>query len=134
MNLQVGVKVIIKNDDDEILLIRRSDVIDQDVAYWDIPGGRINPEEKLLQALQREVYEETGIQDIEQPRLVAAQDIFVESKNLHVVRLTYTVKSNAIEVVLSGEHTAYQWTDVEVISNLELDPYVKEVLEKEHII
>lgn len=131
MNLQVGVKVIIKNSDDEILLIRRSDVLDQEMVYWDIPGGRINPEERLQQALEREVYEETGIRQINNPILIAAQDIFVESKNLHVVRLTYTVTVSDVNVVLSKEHTAYQWTEIENIAALDVDPYINEVLEKE---
>ena len=44
------------NDQDRILLIRRTDN-----NYWSIPGGQVEPGESLPQAVTREVAEETGM-------------------------------------------------------------------------
>ena len=63
MNLQVGVKVIIRNDNGDVLLLKRTSqfLLPADSeASWDIPGGRIEPDESLRDALAREVNEEIG--------------------------------------------------------------------------
>lgn len=130
MNLQVGVKVIIKNDKAQYLFLHRSTKLstDSDVESWDIPGGRINPDESLQVALKREVKEEIGhvIQNI--PKLLVAQDIFVQAKNIHVVRLTYLIKENVTEIHLSDEHDKYQWVGEAEITSVNAEPYLAEVL------
>lgn len=47
--------IIFKKDYSEILLIKR-----MDVPVWVLPGGGVEPEESLSQAVIREVLEETG--------------------------------------------------------------------------
>ena len=62
MKLQVGVKVLIQNSNSKYLLLQRAVAMgDEKEAHWDIPGGRIEPEEALMSALAREVKEETGL-------------------------------------------------------------------------
>ena len=51
-----AVSVVVVNDADEILLIRRSDN-----GNWALPGGAIDLGESLSQAAVRETREETGI-------------------------------------------------------------------------
>ena len=94
MILQVGVKALIKNDAGQYLFLRRSERMQAEIEpHWDIPGGRIDPTERLPVALAREIMEETGMELTDEPRLVAAQDIMVEAKDLHVVRLTYVANA-----------------------------------------
>lgn len=88
MNLQVGVKALIERDG-TYLFLRRSADFKSGPQDWDIPGGRIEADEALADALRREVIEETGLSLDTIDTLLAAQDIFVPSKDLHVVRLTY---------------------------------------------
>jgi len=130
MNLQVGVKVLIKNSRGEYLFIRRSTILSTDVSEpsWDIPGGRIEPDEYLPEALRREVQEEVGhdIQSI--PVLIAAQDIFVPSKELHVVRLTYMLEENVDDIALSDEHEEYVWVHESQLETVSAEPYLGEVL------
>ena len=128
MILQVGVKALIKRGDTFLFLRRSADFKNGEQA-WDIPGGRIEPDEALESALEREVFEETGMKELAVGQLVAAQDIFVEAKDLHVVRLTYTATSEG-EVRISDEHSEYRWmTKDEVLSESHIDGYLKEVLE-----
>jgi mutator protein MutT len=130
MNLQVGVKVLIKNSANEYLFIRRSTLLATDTGKtsWDIPGGRIDPAEQLLEALRREVKEEVGHDMQSAPKLIAAQDIFVYSKDLHVVRLTYVLEENVSDIMLSDEHDEHIWVNQTELETVQAEPYLAEVL------
>mgnify|MGYP004417265662 CR=1 FL=1 len=130
MNLQVGVKAIIENSNNQYLFLRRSSEVSTDTGEtsWDIPGGRIDPGEALLDALKREIEEETGYIITTTPKLIASQDIFVSAKDLHVVRLTYTVHEDVSDIKLSDEHDAYQWVDTAEAKTINTEPYLAEVL------
>jgi len=130
MNLQVGVKALIKNSKDEYLFMRRSTILATDISEpsWDIPGGRIEPDEYLPEALKREVQEEVGYEIQSTPVLVAAQDIFVPAKELHVVRLTYTLKEDISSISLSDEHEEYVWVHESQLETVNAEPYLAEVL------
>jgi len=130
MNLQVGVKVLIQNDNGDYLFLKRRKALEHGGHdTWDIPGGRIENNESLMDALKREVMEETNLELVDRPRLIAAQDIIVAQKDLHVVRLTYMGEAKGA-VVLSDEHVEFQFTSVNEIkkSGDKLDPYLVEVL------
>jgi 8-oxo-dGTP diphosphatase len=127
--LQVGVKVLIKKEN-KYLFLRRHKNFKSGAPEWDIPGGRIEPEEALSDALAREVYEETALVLDKPAELLAAQDIFVPSKSLHVVRLTYQAPASG-KVSISNEHDEYKWmTQEEIAAEPHVDSYMKEVLEE----
>lgn len=129
MQLQIGVKVIIKNSADEYLFIRRTKLLQNDTApSWDIPGGRIDPHEPLHTALKREVKEELGVDLVADPELLTAQDIFVDRKDLHVVRLTYIAEQNINAVSLSDEHDAYKWATIKDSRSLSLEPFLAKTI------
>lgn len=129
MRLQIGVKVIIRSTEGKILLIRRSKLLqDESEPSWDIPGGRIEPEEPLDAALRREVKEELGVDIDETAMLINAQDIFVPSKNLHVVRLTYILTCSMLDIVLSEEHQEYRWVLSDDLQSMNIEPYLKQSL------
>jgi 8-oxo-dGTP diphosphatase len=131
MNLQVGVKVLIKNSDQKYLLLQRAAAMEHEAeAHWDIPGGRIEPNEPLLNALAREISEETGLTLSDTPRLLGAQDIFVAAKDLHVVRLTYIANGGG-EPVVSHEHQNVKWASLDEALNINLDPYLREILSQQ---
>ncbi len=52
-----GVRAIILNDRGEVLLQRRTDM-----ACWSLPSGSVELDETALEALKREVREETGLE------------------------------------------------------------------------
>ena len=131
MNLQVGVKVLIKNGEGAFLFLRRKNQLstDSNGTSWDIPGGRINADEKLDQALIREVQEEIGFTLKTKPVLIAAQDILVPAKELHVVRLTYLAEEDVPHITLSDEHADHTWASLGRLDTLELEPYLAEVVD-----
>ena len=129
MELQVGVKVLLKNPEGKYLLMRRSEQ-KYNSSKWDIPGGRINPGTSLGENLAREVMEETGLTLTSEPRVVCAQDIFA-TETRHVVRITYIGAAEG-EPKLSDEHTEYRWVtfvELKAMSADELDRYLKALLE-----
>ncbi len=128
MELQVGVKALLKNSEGKYLVVRRSpekypEVVDQ----WDIVGGRINPGTSLLENLKREIMEEVGLTLAEEPRLIAAQDI-LRIADRHVVRLTYIARING-QVKLDEDHSEYRWVTIDELRAIEsIDRYLKELL------
>lgn len=132
MTLQVGVKVLLKNQQNKYLLLKRNPEKYQGMATWDIVGGRIDPGSGLLENLKREVKEETGLTNLREIKLIAAQDILLADK--HIVRLTYTGNAEG-ELVLSQEHTEGKWFNTEELISIkgDIDPYFKELLENKII-
>ena len=52
-----GVRAIILNDQEDVLLQRRTDM-----PLWGLPSGSVELDETALDALAREVFEETGLE------------------------------------------------------------------------
>ena len=130
MELQVGVKALLKNREGKYLLVRRSSEKYPEVgARWDIVGGRINSGTTLLDNLKREIKEEVGLNLTEEPKLIAAQDI-LRIEGRHVVRLTYLGIIEG-QPKLDEDHTEFNWFTMEEIKKLEnLDIYFRELIEK----
>lgn len=126
--LQVGVKVFLKNPEGKYLLLQRSLTKYPEVSNrWDIIGGRIEPGTPLLENLEREVLEETGLKMTSSPQLIAAQDI-LRIADKHVVRLTYSATTTG-DPTFSDEHDAFGWYSIAEMQVLPgFDSYAKEVL------
>ena len=129
MELQVGVKILLKNKEGKYLVLLRSAIKYPEAgAKWEIAGGRIDPGTILVENLKREVVEETGLMLTGEPKLIDAQDIIRPQK--HIVRLTYSGFADG-EVKLSEEHTDYKWLTLEEVKNLDpIDSFLKDSLEK----
>jgi len=128
MELQVGVKVLLKNSEGKYLLLKRSKEKYPEVKNpWDIIGGRIDPGTSLFENLKREIKEETSLDLEEEPRLVAAQDI-LKVADRHVIRLTYTGNIEG-EPTIDEDHSEYKWFDADELRNLDgLDEFFEKLL------
>jgi 8-oxo-dGTP diphosphatase len=80
---------------------------------WDIPGGRIQINELLEDALKREVYEETGLKIIPiRPFMMALSHIRIpiQDHDVGLVFATYVCEIvGDISISLSDEHTHFDW-------------------------
>lgn len=130
MELQVGVKALLKNKEGKyLLLLRSAEKYPEIGAMWDILGGRIDAGSPLLENLKREIMEETSLKLTSEPKLVAAQDI-IRVPGRHVVRLTYIGEIEG-EPRLDEDHTEFGWFTLEEMKSLEsLDIYLKELLSR----
>ncbi len=132
MELQVGVKAFIKNSDNKYLFLKRVHPYHGDTeSKWDIPGGRIVAGEALLDALKREVKEETSMVIVGAPKVLAAQDIL---RDKHVVRITYQVDAEGDIILDPLEHKSFQWVSLEeallLYHDTFLTPIIKMLLAK----
>ncbi len=131
MNLQVGVKIFLKNEEGKYLLVKRSsEKYKNTKGTWDIVGGRIDPGTYLVDNLKREVREETQLEIISEPILIHAQDI-IPNEEKHVVRLTYIGTTKGDPIMDTSENIDFRWLTLEEIRAFEdVDIYVREILEK----
>ena len=132
MELQVGVKALLKNNEGKYLLVRRNPKKYPEVgAKWDIVGGRIDPGAPLLDNLKREIKEETNLDLVAAPRLVGAQDI-LRIEGRHVVRLSYAADIEG-KPEIGEESEEYKWftlAEMKSLTEKELDIYFKELFDK----
>ena len=119
---KVAFKAIIKKDD-KILVLKRSSKEDVFEQLWDIPGGRMVFGEMPIDALIREIKEETGLDvKISSPFTVWS---FFASDDLQVIGITMLAEYVAGAVKLSEEHTEYRWINPEEFAQLDAHKNLK---------
>lgn len=96
---------------DKILLLHRQDNKSQG-QLWGIPGGKIDKGETPLQAVIREVFEETGF-DISKQNVIQLQTVFIKYPNNfdYVYHMFKCKPINAPEAVKINfnEHKGFTW-------------------------
>lgn len=83
-----------------------------EAGHWDFPKGAIEEGEDELDTVRREVWEETGINNIEIVKDFRKEIEYFYRKVGELVRKRvafYLAKSNTKEVKLSYEHKGYIW-------------------------
>jgi 8-oxo-dGTP pyrophosphatase MutT (NUDIX family) len=113
---QVGIKALITNKNGDILILDSGDWhLKHQTQHWDIPGGRIQEGQTVLDTLKREVEEETGIKEINEPEFFTAvvsnfKDIPVGGHKVGLILMIYKVKvPEDSKIALSHEHSGYKW-------------------------
>ncbi len=127
MLLQVGVKVMIKNQGNKFLLLKRDSAKYPGVhSLWDLPGGRIQTGIGLYENLAREVFEETGMRLAPEVEILGAQDLILKDK--HVVRITYLGSATG-PLVMGEEHIDSGWFTTQEMTTLEgVDDFFSKLL------
>ena len=104
----------------KVLLLQRNDGNN----VWEIPGGKRENNEDIVDALKREVKEETGL-IINEYKLVYVSPIFENHPVLKpFLNIGYLCLVDECNVTISNEHLDYKWVSVEELSSyLDKDIY-----------
>lgn len=119
------VKAIIVTSDDKTLLLKRPND-----GRWDLPGGGVDADENLADALIREVREETDLEiDNATPVYTFLRSVSGKAEKLLQFSLCYlSAKSSALDVTLSDEHESYAFFDAVDLRGLQIVPSYMEAL------
>lgn len=111
----------------EVLMIQTHKWSDK----WGIPGGKIRRGETALQALSREITEETGL-EVRDLEFVMVQDCIDSQEFMrpaHFLLLNYTAQSDAHDVRLNDEAERFVWLPPEKALDLDLNQPSRILLE-----
>ncbi len=126
--LRLAVKVVILSEEGFYLSLRKRK--DSTASSWDLPGGRIEHGEGPIDALIREVKEETGIEIISET-VFPIKAWCIESDDVYVVGIDFfCVAEKDKKISLSLEHLSAEWIDKEEVVNDKSAPFwLKESVE-----
>lgn len=123
------VRGIIKNDKNEILLVKRHPKSRTDPEMWELPGGKVDPGEDFDKALIREIKEETSLDCDIGDFCDAVQNDYMHKRTVQIMMYLENIDGT---VKISAEHVDYMWTCLENLKTMELSTSLKKLLEKKN--
>ena len=124
---------LILSSDQKFLLVQRASH-DTHPGLWELPGGAVEMDEDPEHATKREVLEETGL-DVTVVKPLATTN-GISSKGHQIIRLAYLCEMNDTtqNVILSDEHSAFQWVSIEKKPDLYLSKLVEHIFVEKKIL
>jgi 8-oxo-dGTP diphosphatase len=109
----VGVGAIVRDAHGRLLLARRGPAARNEVGAWEFPGGMVTFGETLVNAIQRELLEEYGI-EIRITGLLGVFDHILPDEHQHWVSATYLAEhvSGEASVIEPDKCTGVGWYDL----------------------
>ncbi len=103
--------------DGRLLLVERGR--GSGVGLWSIPGGRVEPGETLVSAVERELFEETGLRGTCGDFIGWVERI---DDTAHYVILDFTVRVDAGDPVAGDDAAAVRWVLLDALDSVALVP------------
>lgn len=105
--------LIYDHDHEQILMVNNKG------SGWSLPGGAVEKDETLEQALIREVKEETGL-TIAIEHVLAINEAFFQEKNHHALFITFKahILHGEYQIQNKEEISEIKWTDVQTANTL----------------
>lgn len=121
----VGQKVVISNDKNQILLLKRSEKSGAG-GMWSFPGGGLEKGEDSIKGIQREIKEETKL-TVKNLKPFHVRT-YLNKENDSVVIIAYYASYVKGDVVLNWEHDEYKWVTKEEALRINLTPDAQNIL------
>ena len=118
---------IVKNENGEILLLKRHPKSIHGPEKWELPGGKVDRGEFFDECLVREIKEETNLEAKVGDFCEAIQDDYFHKRTIQVIMYLTDIEG---KVKISDEHEDFKWVKVEDIKDLEITPALEKLLEK----
>ncbi|MFC7441274.1 NUDIX hydrolase [Laceyella putida] len=125
---KIAAKAIIF-DQDRVLILRKSEEerTRKETHGWDFPGGGLEPCEPLMEALSREVMEETGLQ----VKVVAPAYVYDEIQDeKHLIIVKFACDQPQGQLKLSTEHESYHWVPLTRLDEGGFPDWMKEEIRR----
>ncbi|MFA6322120.1 MAG: NUDIX domain-containing protein [Candidatus Buchananbacteria bacterium] len=126
---QVSLKIILKNSQDEILILNGHPQ-GSFAGFYDLPGGRIDKEEFTLpfeQIIKREIAEEIGeikliigSKPVAMGRHLISANKTGASQDIHILYLFFEAQFISGQINISQEHDGFVW---QRLSEKDLDQF-----------
>lgn len=140
MITHVVAKTLIFNDEGKLLILRRSMDDAHRPGGLDLPGGKVDKGEDILEGAVREIKEESGI-DVTADGLhwvfadTAANFNTGVQDMVNMVRVTFAARIKDADVTLSHEHDEYSWhaldEALELLTGLRFETVIKHMVEND---
>lgn len=115
--------VVIINDG-KVLILRRSSTDEWMPGHYGLPGGKLNSDENLTDAIARECKEETNL-DILPKNLI----FLPKNSNNKEHAFFYTTKFDG-ELKLDFEHDDFQWVNPKNLSKYKIIPDLPDIIKE----
>ena len=121
----VSAKAVVLSDG-KILVLRQQN------GNWDLPGGKVNDNESVTEALVREVWEETRLAVVPVDLLTSSMKPRPHAEDLLVMSYLCEIREQTEELVvqLSDEHVAYQLIELSEALTLPMHQHYARALMK----
>lgn len=123
----VTVGALVVSPDGRVLLVRTHKWGDR----WGVPGGKVEWGETLLEAVHREVREETGL-EVHDVRWAPVQEAVLHPefhRPAHFLLVNVVARSMSDEVTLNDEAQAFAWATADEAAGFDLNGPTRRLLE-----
>ena len=127
--LMVGAAVLVLDEHDRLLMMKRSDS-----GCWGLPGGATEPGEIIEDAAKREALEEVNLEigKMSLFGVFSGPELYYKYPNgdeVYNVTIMYLSREWSGEVKLNDEHTKWGWFEADEIPE-DVSPPIKPVIER----
>lgn len=119
----VSQKAIIFNEQERLLILRRSKTAPYGALIWDLPGGDLDYGEDAIIGITREIKEETGL-DVRELKPFDVESHINDRKEFWVT-IAYVGKTSSDNVSLSYEHDRHKWIEPKEAEKIETADKIK---------
>jgi 8-oxo-dGTP diphosphatase len=116
----------------QILLLKRAEVISYMPGFWDVPGGDVEVGESLEEALEREVFEETALR-VELGPIMCAYTNNAQLPSRRTFQVVYWCRFLSGDIKLREcEHQDFAWVTLDKAGEYECMPFLNFALKAAH--
>jgi 8-oxo-dGTP diphosphatase len=126
--IKIGCEAFIKKENSILLGLRKNCFGE---GTWGLPGGHLEFQEKLVEAVRRELEEEVGVSfQLEDFNLITILDDIDKSSDRHYIHCSFEVKYSGQEIKLMEPDRCAEWKFFDLKSLPDIFPPHKPIIEQ----